>query len=69
MTGAKYFADSLAANNGDFLKTLGKYNGWEEGMDVVSILLPVASFAMLMITPPGLRYAHALDLLPRPEQP
>ena len=69
MTGAKYFADSLAANNGDFLTTLGKYNGWEKGMNVVSILLSVASFATLMITPPGLCHAHALDLLPRPEQP
>ena len=36
MTGAKYFSDQLAANGGSFFKTLGEYNGWEEGMTVVS---------------------------------
>lgn len=34
MTGAKYFSDQLAANGGDFFKTLGAYNGWEDGMTV-----------------------------------
>lgn len=35
-TGAKYFADTLAANGGNFFLTLGGYNGWEKGMNVVS---------------------------------
>ena len=32
MTGAKYFSDSLAANNGNVLLTIGQYNGWHQGM-------------------------------------
>ncbi|KAK0461289.1 glycoside hydrolase family 23 protein [Desarmillaria tabescens] len=30
--GFKYFAERLAANNGDFLLTCGNYNGWFKGM-------------------------------------
>lgn len=41
MTGAKYFSDQLAANGGSFLKTLGQYNGWVEGMTIVSIFFGV----------------------------
>ncbi|KAF9653817.1 lysozyme-like protein [Thelephora ganbajun] len=33
-TGAKYFSDQLAANGGNFLMTLGGYNGWVKGMNV-----------------------------------
>jgi len=32
MTGAKYFADTLALNNGNVLVTVGQYNGWAPGM-------------------------------------
>jgi len=32
MTGAKYFADTLASNNGNVLVTIGQYNGWKLGM-------------------------------------
>ncbi|KZP34735.1 glycoside hydrolase family 23 protein [Athelia psychrophila] len=32
MTGAKYFANTLNANNGDLLKSIGSYNGWFTGM-------------------------------------
>ena len=38
-TGAQYFASRLEANGGNFFKTLGEYNGWEVGMNVVSIFL------------------------------
>lgn len=70
MTGAKYFADRLKANNGSFLKTLGEYNGWEEGMTAVSIFFVISCTSVILrITPSGLRYSHALDLLPRAEQP
>ncbi|KAG2015757.1 hypothetical protein CC2G_008997 [Coprinopsis cinerea AmutBmut pab1-1] len=31
-TGARYFAQTLAANNGDVLISLGQYNGWNRGM-------------------------------------
>ncbi|KAL5507529.1 hypothetical protein ACEPAH_6985 [Sanghuangporus vaninii] len=31
-TGAKYIADTLAANNGDVLLTIGQYNGWTRGL-------------------------------------
>ena len=37
MTGAKYFSDVLADNGGSFFLALGTYNGWIEGMTVVSI--------------------------------
>lgn len=36
MTGAKYFSDQLSSNGGNVLKTFGGYNGWVEGMTVVS---------------------------------
>jgi len=31
-TGAKFFSDTLAANNGNVLLTVGNYNGWSAGM-------------------------------------
>ncbi|KAF9454021.1 glycoside hydrolase family 23 protein [Macrolepiota fuliginosa MF-IS2] len=31
-TGAKYFADTLASNGGDVLKSIGGYNGWSLGL-------------------------------------
>ncbi|KAN0129199.1 hypothetical protein V8E53_012898 [Lactarius tabidus] len=31
-TGAEYFANRLAANNGDVFTTVGEYNGWRPGM-------------------------------------
>lgn len=31
-TGAEYFANILAANNGDVFTTIGQYNGWRLGM-------------------------------------
>ncbi|KAA1476030.1 lysozyme-like protein [Dentipellis sp. KUC8613] len=31
-TGAHYFSQSLKANGGDVLKTIGEYNGWQPGM-------------------------------------
>ncbi|KAL5485375.1 hypothetical protein ACEPAI_8017 [Sanghuangporus weigelae] len=31
-TGAKYIADTLSANNGDVLLTIGQYNGWTRGL-------------------------------------
>lgn len=37
MTGAKYFSDQLALNGGNVLKAIGYYNGWPDGMTVVSI--------------------------------
>lgn len=37
MTGAKYFANTLNANNGDLLKSIGSYNGWFTGMTYVCI--------------------------------
>ena len=52
-TGAKYFSDSLAENGGNFLLTLGRYNGWEQGMDIVStLLLLVASRTIFTIPSP-----------------
>jgi len=33
-TGAKYFADTLASNDGNVLITMGMYNGWFKGMTV-----------------------------------
>lgn len=33
-TGAKYFSQTLAGNNGDVLKSLGQYNGWYPGLTV-----------------------------------
>ncbi|KAJ7091163.1 glycoside hydrolase family 23 protein [Mycena epipterygia] len=33
-TGAKYFADTLAGNNGNILLSIGEYNGWFEGLTV-----------------------------------
>ena len=36
-TGAEFFADILAANNGDVFKTIGTYNGWYPGMTYVRI--------------------------------
>jgi hypothetical protein len=38
MTGAQYFADTLASNNGNVLVTIGQYNGWRVGMTQVSAL-------------------------------
>ncbi|EMD39344.1 glycoside hydrolase family 23 protein [Gelatoporia subvermispora B] len=32
MTGAKFFADTLASNNYNVLQTIGNYNGWPWGM-------------------------------------
>ncbi|OCH89780.1 hypothetical protein OBBRIDRAFT_793932 [Obba rivulosa] len=32
MTGAKFFADTLASNNNNVLQTIGNYNGWPWGM-------------------------------------
>ena len=43
MTGVKHFFDQLAANGGSFFKILGEYNGWEEGMTVVSAFLKIRS--------------------------
>ena len=37
-TGAEFFANLLAANNGDVFKTVGKYNGWRLGMTYVRII-------------------------------
>lgn len=33
-TGAKFFADTLAANNGNVLESIGQYNGWFPGLTV-----------------------------------
>lgn len=33
-TGAKFFANTLAANNGDVLQSIGNYNGWFRGLTV-----------------------------------
>jgi soluble lytic murein transglycosylase-like protein len=35
-TGSKFFADSLKANGGDLLHTIGGYNGWPQKMTFVS---------------------------------
>ncbi len=35
-TGTKFFADTLNANGGNLLLTLGNYNGWPQHMTVVS---------------------------------
>jgi len=35
-TGAKYFSNSLAANGGNLLLTIGAYNGWSQGLTVGS---------------------------------
>jgi hypothetical protein len=32
MTGAKFFSDLLASNNGNVIVTVGMYNGWNPGM-------------------------------------
>jgi hypothetical protein len=37
-TGAEYFANLLAANNGDVFTTIGEYNGWHPGMTYVRIV-------------------------------
>jgi hypothetical protein len=37
-TGAEYFANILAANNGDVFTTIGQYNGWRLGMTYVRIV-------------------------------
>jgi hypothetical protein len=34
-TGAEFFANILAANNGDVFKTVGTYNGWHPSMTYV----------------------------------
>ncbi|KAF7321746.1 SPBc2 prophage-derived uncharacterized transglycosylase yomI [Mycena kentingensis (nom. inval.)] len=34
MAGAKYFAKTLENNNGNFLLSLGQYNGWSKGLTV-----------------------------------
>jgi len=31
-TGAQFFADTLAGNNGDVLLSIGHYNGWYQGL-------------------------------------
>lgn len=31
-TGAQFFADTLAGNNGDVLLSIGQYNGWRKGL-------------------------------------
>jgi len=31
-TGAKFFADTLASNNGNVLESIGQYNGWYPGL-------------------------------------
>jgi len=33
-TGAKFFADTLASNNGNVLESIGQYNGWYPGLTV-----------------------------------
>ena len=37
-TGAEYFANLLATNNGDTFITIGQYNGWYPGMTYVRII-------------------------------
>ena len=36
MTAAQYFSQSLASNNGNVLLTIGMYNGWHQGLTIVS---------------------------------
>jgi soluble lytic murein transglycosylase-like protein len=38
-TGSKYFTDSLKANGGDLLKSIGSYNGWQVDMTFVCTFL------------------------------
>lgn len=38
-TGAKFFADTLASNDGNAIETIGMYNGWKKGMTYVCVSL------------------------------
>lgn len=44
MTGAKFIADTLQANGGDVLKTIGAYNGWSSDLTLVCTLVHKYAF-------------------------
>lgn len=55
MTGAQYFANTLKANHGDLLKSIGSYNGWFKGMTYVSASTSIISLfvhSSLRMMPP-----------------
>ena len=37
MTGADFFSGLISDNGGNVLKAIGQYNGWFQGLTVVSI--------------------------------
>lgn len=69
MTGAKFFADTLASNNNNVLQTIGNYNGWPWGMTYVCT---TPSFPVQRINDFALELSYRRrnwSMLPLPEQP
>lgn len=40
-TGTKFFADTLARNNGSVILSIGEYNGWYWGLTYVYLFFPI----------------------------
>ena len=44
MTGAQFFTGLISDNGGNLLKSIGQYNGWREGLTIVSFHVVILYF-------------------------